>query len=291
MIRRGILATTALLLVGPQTLSAQSVQPLQLAPSSPWALDYADDSCRLVRTFGSGAEEVTLGLTSYAPGGMFQVSAVGDLTRTFRTPPTVNLKLGDVEDYDVRFFQVDFGGRPGILITNPITVGPLPEAARREMESQRPVGSFSDPAVEAQVTTIGFLDGFEQKFELRTGSLREPMAALKDCTADLVTHWDIDTERHAGLSRIAVPRTPPFRWIDIRDYPRDLRNSTMINYRLIIDENGQVAGCHIAGADQASPFAVATCEQLTENARFDAALDAEGNPVRSYFVTWYEMIG
>lgn len=289
MIRKTILASFVASSIA-SVAAAQEQQALRLAPTTPWALEYADENCRLVRTFGIGEQEVTLGLTAYQPGGIFQLSAIGHLTRTLRTPATVGIRLGDVEGYDLRFMQVDFGGRPGILITNPITVGPLPAEAIASLEARRPVASYSDPEVEARVTEIGFVDGFEQEFILQTGSLGAPMRALKDCNAELLTHWDIDQVAHTGLSRIAFPTTPPWRWIEMNGYPRELRRPTMINYRLIVDAEGNVAGCHVAGLADTEEFSRVTCEQLSENARFDAALDANGNPVRSYYASWHELV-
>lgn len=289
MIRRSIFAILGSAISWAQAVQAQDL--LHLRPASPWALEYADDSCRLVRTFGTGENEVTLGLTAYELGGRFFVSAVGNPTRTFRSPAYVRLSIGDIEDFNVRYLQVDFEGRPGILITNAISVGPLPDEARKQLESRRPVESFSDPAIEDQVETIGFIDGFEQEFMLHTGSLREPMRALKDCNAELLTHWDIDVAAHGGLTRIAFPKSPPYRWLRLRAYPREMRQPMLVNYRLTVDVEGGVAGCHVSGAPQDSEFAKATCGQLRKNGRFDPALDADGAPVQSYFVSWAELRG
>lgn len=273
------------------TSAAQAQELLQLAPTTPWALDYADDSCQLVRTFGADDHTVTLGLTAYEPGGRFQLSAVGALTQTFRTPPTVKVAMGDLEEFAVRYLQADFGGTPGILITNPISVGPLPEGAEERLRSLQPVESYSDPEFERLVTTIGFVDGFEREFVLQTGSMAPPLQALKECNAELITHWDIDVAAHENLSRIAYPSSAPFRWLQWRTYPREMRQPMMINWRLIVDAEGNVAGCHVAGVEDDSEFSVETCEQLRDKARFDPALDADGEPVRSYFVWAADMRG
>lgn len=260
--------------------------PVHLNPVSPWALDYADDSCRLVRTFGTGANEVTLGLASSETGGRFVLSAVGELTRPARNADTVTVAMGDIERMKVRFLRADFAGRPGLIFTNPISIGPVTQEVIRQLQAALPLASFSQPEVEAAVTTIGFVDGLEREFVAHTGSMREPMQALKDCNAELVTHWNIDQQAHKSLTRGVIPKSAPFSWLKARAYPRELRQATFITYRLIVDNAGAVADCAVIGAAKDAPFTKATCAQLQANARFEPALDANGKPVRSYFVFW-----
>lgn len=287
MNRFAILAAVVSAFIAVAPAQAQNVP--QLKPTTPWALDYAKDSCRLLRTFGTGEQEVTLGLTAYEPGGRFFISAVGPLTKTFRSPATVHIAMDEVEEYDLPYLQVDFEGRPGILLTAAISPGPFSDDLRQRLRERKPVESFGDPAAEARVRKIGFIDGFEQEFVLETGSLGAPMQALKQCNAELVTHWDIDVPGHEGMSRVAWPVRPAYPWLRARDFPREMRKPTLIVYQLIVDTEGKVAGCHIAGTDEESEFARIACEKLRETVHFDPALGADGRPVRSYFVQWQNL--
>lgn len=270
---------------------AQAQDMPELEPVSPWSVDYAEDSCRLIRTFGEGDDQVTLGMTAYEPGGRFFLAIVGNLTKTARSAATVRVALDEVEQFSVRYLHGDFDGRPGIVITNPISIGPVPEGAAQRMRALQLVESYSDPAVEDQVATIGFIDGFEREFALRTGSLRAPLEALKDCNKELTTHWDIDVAAHERLSRIAVPRSAPWSWLRWRSYPREMRQPMLINYRLIVNTKGRVAGCSVAGAEPDSEYAQITCDQLRKNGRFAPALNEQGKAVQSYFVWWADLRG
>jgi len=49
---------------------ASAAEPVHLAPSSPWAVDYAANSCRLVRHFAQGGDATILALESQAPGAL-----------------------------------------------------------------------------------------------------------------------------------------------------------------------------------------------------------------------------
>src|SRR5690242_14834080 len=43
---------------------------MHLAPSTPWVVDYGDNSCRLIRRFGQGKDLVIFALESEAPGAV-----------------------------------------------------------------------------------------------------------------------------------------------------------------------------------------------------------------------------
>lgn len=45
-------------------------QPVRIEPSSKWVLDYASDSCRLIRRFGEGRTETKLIFEAVAPDQM-----------------------------------------------------------------------------------------------------------------------------------------------------------------------------------------------------------------------------
>jgi hypothetical protein len=62
---RSILACTA---AAPLLIAA--AQPVRLLPSSPWVVDYAANSCRLIRSFGEGKNTTKLAFESAAPGEM-----------------------------------------------------------------------------------------------------------------------------------------------------------------------------------------------------------------------------
>lgn len=269
----------------PPSALAQSAAPLRLTPSSPWALNYADDGCELSRRFGSGDDQVLLGLRSYEPGGLFWLSVIGRPTAIAHTPDTIRITLGTVEALRVGFWQGDFGGVPGIQITNQISLGPAAEGLFENMRAGRPVVSWSDPAIEAQITEIGLVDGLEREFVLATGSMGPPMTALKECARELTTHWPVNVTQHEALSRVATEATRPWQWLDIRNYPRELRRPGPVNYRLMIGPDGEITDCAVPGADSPE-FAAATCEQLRREASFHPARDAAGEPVADYYISW-----
>ena len=53
--------------------------------------------------------------------------------------------------------------------------------------------------------------------------------------------------------------------------------------RLIIDGSGRVTHCHVTDFLTAKVLRDAACEVMTENARFEPARDAEGNPATDFY--------
>src|SRR5206468_8282021 len=85
-----------------------AAQPLRLEPSSAWVLDYAENSCRLIRTFGEGPHKAVLSLESEAPGEMDMLVAGKDLE-------------GYTEEVPARFLPVQakpLKGRTAVTVTS-----------------------------------------------------------------------------------------------------------------------------------------------------------------------------
>lgn len=281
-----ILALPALLLAQP--VRAQTSGPLVLAPSSPWYVNYADESCELVRQFGEGDQQVTLGFRAYEPSGLFWISVGGGPTTasTFRTN-TVRLSFTPVEELDVSYLRSRSASGPGLAVTVPIFIGPLSPEAREQFESGLAVRSFADPEVEASVEQIGFSQGFATDFVMQTGSMRAPMASLRECARELTTHWPINVDHHEAVTHVATPTSSARGWLHRGHYPANRRFSGILIYRLIVDEEGGVAGCHVfESARQRPTVSRIACERLTLAARFHPALDSNGQPTRDYYVGW-----
>ena len=60
--------TIACAAIAPVLVAAS--QPVRLQPSSPWDVDYGENSCRLIRTFAEGKEKTVLVFESAGPGQM-----------------------------------------------------------------------------------------------------------------------------------------------------------------------------------------------------------------------------
>ncbi|MFZ1368178.1 energy transducer TonB [Sphingorhabdus sp.] len=82
--------------------------------------------------------------------------------------------------------------------------------------------------------------------------------------------------------KAAEPKGNPGAWITTADYPtRALgeKRQGITAFRLTISPEGKVSDCFISESSGHPDLDAATCKGLTRRARFDPALDGQGNPV------------
>ena len=120
------------------------------------------------------------------------------------------------------------------------------------------------------------------------GPMDKPMAAMHQCTDELLTHWGIDVKAHRNLASSPVPTRSPSDWISWRDYPSDLLASGaqgIIQFRLSIDADGKPTQCHIQQSTRPEGFDKAVCNAMMKRARFEPARTKDGKAIASYWRT------
>lgn len=302
------LGCMALLAVMPGVASAdEEDEPLVLEPTSRWHMEYADDSCRLLRMFGKGEDQTVFFIERYEPGDLFFMlvaskaldspPAVTGLTRrivrreeepTFRFGP--NGYEHDDPSQDGTFHEL-----PATMVSWMRLIAPPDADAEDEEEVSDPGESARKPdifgqgtsaAQEAAISWLEFKRGGSRPVRLALGSMGAPMAAMRKCTDELLTHWGIDLEAHRGLTRVAAPANNPGQWIRPSDYPTDLMvrgAQGLVQFRLSVGADGVPTQCHIQKSTRPEGFDKAACDALMRRARFEPALDANGQPIASYW--------
>ncbi len=163
----------------------------------------------------------------------------------------------------------------------------LARIAAREALQASPEYLAERDAAESEVTGLFVGEAFEEHMVLETGEMHEPMGAMRSCLDELVTHWGIDAEAHASLSRRVWPadHAKLVRSLQ-RAYPNGMearRIPGFIRARLDISESGEPTACHIQAPISEPAFEREACEQLMDEGEFFPALDAQGNPIASYY--------
>src|SRR5690606_33493311 len=82
-----LLAAVSLIAVPLPAAAQDTVQ--QFKASGPWALDYGDDYCRLMRSFEDGSSELAVAFERIEPGPMMRMILVSDGIRMFRGADTI----------------------------------------------------------------------------------------------------------------------------------------------------------------------------------------------------------
>jgi hypothetical protein len=283
-IRPSALAWASLTL-GTAPLGAQTVdEPLRLASSSDWVLDYAEDSCALRRAFAAGDHQAILELRQYGPGDQLEVLIVSDTLSRTRRAPRARFEPDEawLEPFAANF--VDAGTTRGLIYTDSLR----PAALKPKTEAWPAWPDADRNAREQAVTGLTIADSFERDVTLLTGMMHQPMEAMRTCLAELVTHWGLDPVAQGPLARGATP-VGIDNWSrrTLQNYPSDMLRagkSGRVPVRLIVGKDGRPKSCHPAGFAERS-FLEAACSSLMRYARFQPALDGNGEPVTGTYVS------
>ena len=256
--------------------------PEILNRTSKWALDEGLDACQLYARFGEGDAAVIARFARFEPGEAFDLTLMGKRMKSSeplggakidfglaKAPQAFIPMNGRQGDYDASFF--------GEMRLDGWSSGKFGE-----------IGPPITPQQEAQVTgvTVQFKGG-ERPFRLEFGQFGRPLAMLRQCADGLVTAWGYDLQVQQSLQRRATPRSAVTKWVTSADYPiGSLRmgQGGFVRIRLDVDAAGAISDCHVAQRTDQPEFAAAVCRAILKRGRFDPALDAHGQPVRSYRV-------
>lgn len=281
--RRAILALAALTTAFP----AQAA-PVVVQPSSPWNVDFAEDKCRLTRTFGEGDQRHFLAFQQYWPAREVGLTVAGPALDRFRS----------LARTEVRFFEEQQPMR-----TSPFTgsvegfgTGVIFSTLRLDTGAPEPnkLGETGEPGLPQMDLAFGqkvqFLELQQggRAVRLETGALDEAFKVLNQCTLDLLRDWGLDAERH--LTAQSKPR-----WTNeaalvrkiVANYPRDALaqgEQAILRMRVIVSAEGTVESCTLIKTTTTVRLDSPACEVM-QRAQFEPARDANGQPFRSLFAT------
>lgn len=291
---------TTLACIATLPLLVAAAEPVRLQPASPWVVDYAEDSCRLIRTFGDGKTLTKLAFESSAPGQMDMLVLGKPLSTFYGKVPARFLPNGS-ESFDGTVAETVTSGDPAILWSN-IPLLPANLLARIEKEQDEfkgnpgvrppPVSVAEQESREAQrhqfaagATELEIETRRNGPVILETGSLGDAIAAFDKCSRDSLADWGVDPEVEDKIVR-PVWALNPSEWLFANDYPRDmilLGKESEVAVRLLIDASGKVTKCTSLSHFEEKEFNQITCDLITKRARFEPAELADGTKVPSYY--------
>lgn len=289
-----------MLLILPFASAAEALadkEPLRLKPTSKWTVDYSEERCTLVRQFGEGDETSLVYFRRYSPDEAFKLTIAGKPFERGKDYYSANIQFGPNEQIQEREYL------PGTLpsdkpLPSLVFSGPIrlegPRLAADARKSASPGAQTESPAAQqpidearrAAITYLMVSKPLRRPVILETGPMAKPMAALSQCVDELLTHWGIDLEKHKSLRQTVEPVGSPGNWLRSEDYPIEMLSEGqpgLIDFRLNIDEKGGVTSCHIQSTTRPKEFDNAVCKVLVRRAKFTPALDANGQPLASYW--------
>jgi hypothetical protein len=262
--RKQLLALCAVALVSSSESSA--AEPLQ--PTGKWVVDYAADQCLLSRNYGTEDKPITLVFEKLP---LTQLVSLYVVTRSKR------------QDFDSGKAHVmpkgDESDQQGFMAYN---VG---NGSVRMIAVSGDVGLVRNAAREG---TISFDIVGETNASFAVPNLGAAFAALDDCALDLGRTWGIPIDQQRLVATPTRPIEKLGTIFDSDDYPAIAeRNgeSARIKDRVSVDATGKPTACALSRASGSRTLDEKTCAVLMHRPHYSPALDAQGRPIASMFVT------
>lgn len=265
--------------------------PIVLDPSGHWVVDYADDSCRLVRQFGTGDDKAIVIFNRFEPGDDFQLTLAGEPFRFGQSNGRAKLKFGPTEvEQKHGFARGNFSGNlPALVFRGFQRIAPLTEYEKEQFKSDTSGEYVLPPISEERKAAVDRLligHPLSRRVALNLGAMDKPFAALSICMDELMTHWGIDVIKHKHLSKPVRPDRTSYPWFMASDYPTFMlkkKKQNLVQVRLSVDEKGQPSACHIQQSTNQGAYDERICKAYMRRAKFFPALDKEGIPIASYY--------
>ena len=245
-------------------------------PANKWIAHTSDDRCWLIR--GADAPEGAVFVISRIPGN--ERSAVWFVNPSWRRSPI----------YLPRKVEIALDrGEP--IKAEPYFFSPQPGMIHGPLEQARVGFNIDDRAVLARLAEASALRVSEKGKEIaRTDlpAMTKALSALAACETEALQSWGIDAAAWRSLR--STPR-PITKWSDVLkdvDYPRSAIHEKAqgnVLMRLTIDASGTPVECwQILGTGN-EKLDGKSCTAIGQKARFEPAVDANGQPVAAPYVT------
>ncbi len=256
-----------------------------LSPSSQWNVDFAPNKCRLARMFGEGEDQHFLFFEQYYPSASAGLTVAGPALSRFRSRARTSLSFYEGQDVlRTEPFTGEVDGFGNAVIYSNVNL----ESGTDGADEEDPTSAIAqlDTEFAAQSQYVMLRQG-SKLVRFDTGPLGEAFEVLNTCTQDMVRDWGLDVDQH-----LTATRAP--QWLNQqsvvtrlqRSYPSGALNrgqQAIIRLRVIVDEAGKVEQCKTDAATD-NPLESPACREM-ERAEFAPALDANGQPFRSYYAS------
>jgi hypothetical protein len=275
-----------------------ATEPVRIPPSGPWHLEYAENSCRLIRTFGDGKTKTVLLLESAAPERM-EMLVIGRPLKNYAKEVGARFLPVGGKTFKGSTAESTTNRDPAILWSH---VFLLPETVIENLEKKH---AEERPDVRPPPIDLAERDGLRserQQFAkrataleiqtrrnhpviLETGPMGEPIRMLDQCSRDSLKDWGIDPDLEDKIVRRPWAADPA-RWFSSHDYPRDMlarREESEVSVRLLVDASGNVTKCTSLSQFKEPEFNRITCANFMKRARLAPAELADGTKVPSYY--------
>ncbi len=258
-----------------------SAKSISLAPVGGWKTIRRQGRCTIIRTFGEDEMATTLQLSLSGSQPFYNLTIIGDLVGS-PFSHIVDIQFGPNEQASRRSYVTNRtrDGEP-MMMMHGLLLAPV---SAKEAEDGS-VGRL-DKARETAIDHVTFSRGVSRDFTLELGAMHAPLETLSTCAKDALGAYRGAPGQDGSSAKAATPSVNPGLWITPADYPRDLLGARMdgvVGFRTTVSKEGRAVYCQITSTNRPQMFDDTVCVAILRNARFNPALDAEGQPTVGFY--------
>jgi hypothetical protein len=284
------------LLAGTSTPALAQDKVQQFKPSGPWALDYGDDYCRLMRSFQDGSSELAVGFERIEPGPTMRMILVSDGIGMFRGADTIGWRFtpADTERKAIFTTSETADGKQYVNLGPTMLAAVSPPAGNAPPAPPPPYDPAAERAAAKALTGFVLESGLTNPLQVETEALDAPIGALQACADDLLASWDLEPAKHKAGFVPAMPEGGGVGWlptgtIPFTDFAKLAGGSNQV--RLMVDASGKPTACHIHWPTLGQPVNDRICKILLDKGKFQPAKDPAGQPMASYWIGNPQFLG
>lgn len=248
-------------------------------PSNEWSVERQADRCVARRAFRHEDETARLVFEHGGRGDTFNMTIIGDAVRNTHGP-LISVQFGPAEKPSGRnYISAETRGGDAALVLYGARFSPAERTADGSFIVKTPDAERLDAIEYLQIERAGL-----KRFRLETGGLLELSEAIDRCTEALETSF-LSTDRGGVVASRAVPLDQG-SWVQQSDYPGLMQKYGMgarIAVRLTVGTAGRATFCQIQNSTVPQMFEDALCLALMRRAKFEPALNEDGEKVPSYW--------
>lgn len=259
------------------TATTAQAEPIGFTPTSDWQLRSYDDKCRMIRTFGTGEDELTLWVDKGGPGPGVNLTLIGNAVRNPRSP------------------ELRVGFRPGELDERSFTTGTTSkDRPVLSLAGMQPLTQAGDEARDgkadqryAAINALELAGAVFVPIKLELDGFQPMMQELLSCTDALTERLTRNSAAASGNSRPSKAKDEASWAQKIQaNYPLHLLregDQGTVGVRLTINKEGRPTFCEVTMYSGPASFNDTACLQLIRHAQFSPAADETGSPVASFY--------
>jgi|GEM_PF-2350100 len=270
--------------------SAANAQSAPLQPSGEWQTERDAESCRLFRSFGTGARLVTLYFNAYGPDNSYRVTLAGaEVPKNTGKALIARVGFGAGAEPEEVIAIAARAGNDGLLSFHLTGNRPAFRFYRTwnlSYDTDTYAGEVDWPD---DHSTLTLQTGEMGQVALALGDMAAPLTALETCQGELAAAWGWDEARlHNVADRARLnDATGVLKGMSMPPPVVINRSSMIVQLRIEVSAEGRGTECVVQSPPLEPRAQRELCAPFTDGARFTPARNAAGDSVPGLFRLHY----